>query len=246
MEPHSATTVATDASASAKILYDAITFDDVLLLPGRSDFVPIDADTSTQLTRNIRLNVPLLSAPMDTVTEAKLAIALAQHGGLGDIHKNMSPDDQVREVTKVKRSANGVIREPQTLPPDQPVSAARHLMREQNISGVPITDNGSSRGKVVGILTRRDLKFLEDDARPIAEVMSKDPLITGPAEMDLESAERIAPHEPRARPGDPDYTVHRRVGGAHVDQVDLDQARLGDSDLRGELRGGDSASDHLE
>ena len=191
MEPHSATTVATDASASAKILYDAITFDDVLLLPGRSDFVPIDADTSTQLTRNIRLNVPLLSAPMDTVTEAKLAIALAQHGGLGVIHKNMSPDDQVREVTKVKRSANGVIREPQTLPPDQPVSAARHLMREQNISGVPITDNGSSRGKVVGILTRRDLKFLEDDARPIAEVMSKDPLITGPAEMDLESAERI-------------------------------------------------------
>src|SRR5690349_16754532 len=144
-----------------KIITDAVTFDDLLLLPARSDFLPIDSDTRTRLTRRIELNIPLLSAPMDTVTEAALAIALAQEGGLGVIHKNMTVENQVREVVKVKRSANGIIKDPQTLPPDAPVSAARRLMREQNISGVPITHDGTAHGKVVGILTRRDLKFLE-------------------------------------------------------------------------------------
>src|ERR1043165_7079986 len=112
-----------------KIITDGITFDDVLLLPSRSDFLPIDADVSTRLTRRITLNIPLLSAPMDTVTEPALAIALAQEGGLGVIHKNLSIENQVREVVKVKRSANGVIRDPQTLPPEAPLSAPRPLTR---------------------------------------------------------------------------------------------------------------------
>jgi len=174
-----------------KIIIDGITFDDVLLLPARSDFVPIDADVSTRLTQNIALNIPLLSAPMDTVTEASLAIALAQEGGIGVIHKNMPIEDQVREVIKVKRSANGVIAEPQCLPPTAPVADARRLMREHNISGVPITEDGSPRGKVVGILTRRDLKFLEHDDRPIREVMTQQTLITGPPDTTLEQAEHI-------------------------------------------------------
>jgi IMP dehydrogenase len=182
-------------SMENKIVTDALTFDDVLLLPARSDFLPTDSDTRTRLTRRIELNIPLLSAPMDTVTEAALAIALAQEGGLGVIHKNLSIENQVREVVKVKRSANGIIRDPQTLPPTQPVSAARRLMREQNISGVPITEDGTSRGKVVGILTRRDLKFLEDDQRPIGQVMTKGKLITGGPDTTLIQAEQILNQE---------------------------------------------------
>jgi IMP dehydrogenase len=174
-----------------KIISDGITFDDVLLLPARSDLVPAQTDVSTQLTRNIRLNIPLLSAPMDTVTEAALAIALAQEGGLGVIHKNLSIEDQVREVLKVKRSANGVITDPVTLPPDAPVSAARHLMREQNISGVPITEGGAHNGRVVGILTRRDLKFLPRDDQPLHQVMTRGRLITAPPDTTLEQAEQI-------------------------------------------------------
>ena len=175
----------------AKIVADGITFDDVLLLPARSDFIPADADVSTQLTRRIRLNIPLISAPMDTVTESSLAIALAQEGGVGVIHKNMSVDAQVREVLKVKRSANGVITDPVTLRPDAPVSEALRVMREQNISGVPITESGQSDGKVVGILTRRDLKFLSDMDQPLHNVMTKDRLITAPPDTDLSQAERI-------------------------------------------------------
>ncbi len=174
-----------------KIISDGITFDDVLLLPARSDFVPAQSNVSTRLTRRITLNIPLLSAPMDTVTEAALAIALAQEGGLGVIHKNLSIENQVREVVKVKRSANGVIRDPQTLPPDAPLSAARKLMTEYNISGVPITQDGTSRGKVIGILTRRDLKFLEEDQKPIAQVMTRESLITAPAGTTLAQAEQV-------------------------------------------------------
>ena len=129
----------------AKIISDGITFDDVLLLPARSDFVPADTVVSTQLTKRITLNIPLLSSPMDTVTEGSLAIALAQEGGLGVIHKNMTVDAQVREVTQVKRSANGVITDPVILGPDAPVGEARRLMTEQNISGVPITHTGRQR-----------------------------------------------------------------------------------------------------
>src|SRR5690349_18116893 len=123
-----------------KIQHDGITFDDVLLIPARSDFVPSDADTHTRLTRSIELNIPLISAPMDTVTEAALAIALAQEGGIGVIHKNLSVENQAREVEKVKRSENGVIVDPITLPPSATVGLARRVMREYNVSGIPIVD----------------------------------------------------------------------------------------------------------
>src|SRR5689334_25080811 len=123
-----------------KILHDGITFDDVLLIPARSDFVPTDADTHTKLTRSIELNIPLISAPMDTVTEAALAIALAQEGGIGIVHKNLSIENQAREVEKVKRSENGVIVDPITLPASETIAAARKIMREYNVSGIPIVE----------------------------------------------------------------------------------------------------------
>src|SRR6476620_10902829 len=130
----------------SKIVYDAITFDDVLLIPSRTDFVPSEADTKTRVTRNIEINVPLLSAPMDTVTESALAIALAQEGGLGIIHKNLSREAQAREVDKVKRSENGVIVDPITLPPTATVGTARRVMREYNVSGIPIVEGGDASG----------------------------------------------------------------------------------------------------
>src|SRR5881398_50739 len=139
-----------------RIAYQGITFDDVLLEPSYSDVVPCDTDVRTQLTRRIRLNIPILSSPMDTVTESDLAIALAQEGGIGIIHKNMSIERQTREVDKVKRSENGIITDPITLPPDETVRTARRIMEQQNISGVPIT----VEGQLKGILTRRDLRFL--------------------------------------------------------------------------------------
>jgi len=177
----------------SKIIYEAITFDDVLLLPAASEVVPGSTDLSTQLTARIRLNIPLLSAPMDTVTEAALAIALAQEGGLGVIHKNMDIDAQVREVAKVKRSANGVILDPQTLGPSAPIAAASHLMRQQNISGVPITETGDRHGKVVGIITRRDLLFADGQPQdqPIREVMTAQNLVTAKPGTTLDQAERI-------------------------------------------------------
>ncbi|NLW83740.1 MAG: IMP dehydrogenase [Phycisphaerae bacterium] len=172
---------------TAKIVGEGITFDDVLLVPARSDFVPTQADTRTRLTRNVAINIPLVSAAMDTVTESALAIALAQEGGIGIIHKNLTVEAQQREVVKVKRSENGVILDPVTLSPDLPVTAARRLMNEQNVSGVPIVDGS----KLVGILTRRDLKFLTDDAVKIREVMTKSNLVTGPAGTTLEQAKVI-------------------------------------------------------
>src|SRR5471032_2644210 len=126
-----------------KILHDAITFDDVLLIPSRSNFVPADADTHTRLTRKIEMNIPLISAPMDTVTESALAIALAQEGGIGIIHKNLSVTDQAREVEKVKRSENGVILDPITLPPTATVGTAKRVMREYNVSGIPIVEDAA-------------------------------------------------------------------------------------------------------
>ena len=140
-----------------RIAYQGITFDDVLLEPGYSEVVPKEVDTRTQLTRGIRLNIPVLSSPMDTVTESELAIALAQEGGLGVIHKNLSVDRQTREVEKVKRSENGIISDPITLPPDESVGTARRIMEQHHISGVPIT----VKGYLKGILTRRDLRFQE-------------------------------------------------------------------------------------
>lgn len=174
-----------------KIISDGLTFDDVLMLPGRSDVLPNKTDVSTHLTRKIPLNIPLVSAAMDTVTESALAIALAQEGGIGIIHKNLSASEQVGEVIKVKRSANGVITDPVTLPPDAPAGRARDLMHEQKISGVPITTDGSTNGKVVGIITRRDLMFLTDDSLPIREVMTSERLVTGTPDTTLENAEAI-------------------------------------------------------
>lgn len=170
-----------------KLLGDAITFDDVLLVPARSNVVPKDVDTSTQLTKNIQLKIPLLSAAMDTVTEGRLAIALAQEGGIGIIHKNLAPEAQAREVAKVKRSENGIINDPLTLRPNESTATAREKMVTHGVSGFPIVEAG---GKLVGILTRRDLKFLSED-KPIAEVMTKDNLVTAPPETSLDKADRI-------------------------------------------------------
>ena len=170
-----------------RIIGDGITFDDVLLIPGYSQVVPRDVDTSTRLTRGIRIYIPIVSAAMDTVTEAALAIALAQEGGIGIIHKNLSIEGQCREVEKVKRSANGVIPDPVTLGPEERVATAQRVMEEHNISGIPIT----RAGRLVGILTRRDLKFLEDPKVAIADVMTRGKLITAAASTTLELAERI-------------------------------------------------------
>ncbi|MHC4998811.1 MAG: IMP dehydrogenase, partial [Planctomycetota bacterium] len=170
-----------------KIVAEGITFDDVLLIPARSDFVPSQANTTTQLTRNIAINIPIISAAMDTVTESALAIALAQEGGIGIIHKNLNIEAQKREVTKVKRSENGVIQDPVTLSSDLLVTEARQLMKEQNVSGIPIVDGG----KLAGILTRRDLKFLKDDSVRIKDVMTAENLVTGPADTTLEQAREI-------------------------------------------------------
>jgi len=168
--------------------YQGLTFDDVLLEPRYSDVVPAEVDVTTRLTRRITLNLPLVSSPMDTVTEAEMAIALAREGGLGIIHKNMSLERQIEEVEKVKRSANGIIFDPQTLPPNATVGRAREIMAQYNVSGLPITTNG---GHLVGILTRRDLRFLETGDRPISEVMTKENLVTATGTVTLEEAEKI-------------------------------------------------------
>lgn len=170
-----------------RIAYQGITFDDVLLEPGYSAVLPKQVSIRTHLTAKIPLDIPILSAPMDTVTEAELAIALAQEGGLGVIHKNMTVDEQAREVDKVKRSENGIIVDPVTLPPDANVDEARELMRGHNISGVPITVGGILKG----ILTRRDLRFLESNDLRIEEVMTRENLVTAPANTSLEEADRI-------------------------------------------------------
>ena len=165
-----------------------LTFDDVLLEPRLSDVVPADVDVSTQLTSRIRLNIPLLSSPMDTVTESEMAIALAQEGGIGVIHKNLSIERQTEEVEKVKRSANGIIRNPATLPPDATLARAREIMDQYNVSGLPIT---LPDGRLEGIVTRRDLRFQEDWAVPISKVMTHEHLVTAMGTVTLEEAEKI-------------------------------------------------------
>src|ERR1700747_300852 len=172
---------------------EALTFDDVLLLPARSDVVPAQANTQTQLTRNIRLNIPVVSAAMDTVTESHMAIAIAQQGGLGIIHRNLSIEQQANEVDKVKRSESGMIVDPVTMSPDAKVSDALEVMRKYKISGVPITQKD---GRLVGILTNRDLRFETRFDIPIRNVMTKDHLITVPVGTTLEEAEKIL-HEHR-------------------------------------------------
>ncbi len=173
------------------VIHEGITFDDILLVPQFSALTPDQADTSSRLTRNITLNIPLISAPMDTVTESALAIALAQEGGIGIIHKNLSPEGQAREVAKVKRSENGVITDPITLGPEDSVQRALDLMQEQNVSGFPVTEGGDPRHRVVGILTRRDMKFIDSPNARIGDVMTKENLVTAPPETPPEQAEKI-------------------------------------------------------
>lgn len=171
-----------------RITRQGLTFDDVLLEPGYSEMLPSEVDLSTSLTRNIPLNAPIVSSPMDTVTESDMAIAMAQLGGIGIIHKNMPPERQAQEVYRVKRSEHGVIVDPVTLPPETSVAEASRLMDERNIGGVPIT---TADGRLVGILTRRDLRFLESKDSPIADVMTKDKLVTAAENTSLGEAEKL-------------------------------------------------------
>ena len=160
-------------------------------MPRHSDVLPTQVDVSTRLTRNIRLNVPLVSAAMDTVTESRLAIAMAQHGGLGVIHKNLSIEEQASEVDRVKRSESGMIVNPITLSPTHRIYEALDLMKKFSISGVPITEDGSKEGRLVGILTNRDLRFETNVTRPIADVMTREHLITVPVGTTLDAAREI-------------------------------------------------------
>ena len=169
----------------------ALTFDDVLLVPRQSEVEPGDVDVATHLTRNVTLNVPIISSAMDTVTESRLAIAMAQLGGMGVIHKNLSIDQQTAEVDRVKRSESGMIVNPITLAPTARIIEALELMKQYRISGVPITEDGSTEGKLVGILTNRDLRFEERVGRPIAEVMTRKNLITVPVGTTLQDAQTI-------------------------------------------------------
>ncbi|WP_303862618.1 IMP dehydrogenase [Alkalibaculum bacchi] len=170
-----------------KILKEGLTFDDVLLIPAHSEVLPNQVELATVLTRKIKLNIPIISAGMDTVTEAKLAIAMARQGGIGIIHKNMSIEDQAMEVDKVKRSEHGVIVDPFFLSPDHVVGDALELMERYRISGVPITVDG----KLVGIITNRDLRFENDPTKRIEDAMTKDDLVTAPEGTNLEEAESI-------------------------------------------------------
>jgi IMP dehydrogenase len=172
-------------------LATALTFDDVLLVPQHSMVLPYQVDVSTRLTRRIRLNVPILSAAMDTVTESRLAIAMAQHGGLGVIHKNLSIEEQASEVDRVKRSESGMIVDPITLSPSNRIYEALELMKKYRISGVPITDDGGKEGRLVGILTNRDLRFETKLDRPIGDIMTREDLITVPVGTTLDAAREI-------------------------------------------------------
>ena len=170
-----------------KIIGDGITFDDVLLVPSYSEVIPNQVNLTTHLTKKIQLNIPLMSAGMDTVTEHRMAIAMARQGGIGIIHKNMSIEAQAEEVDKVKRSENGVITDPIYLSPENTLEDANNLMAKFRISGVPITENG----KLVGIITNRDLKFEEDFSRKIKECMTSENLVTAREGVTLEDAKKI-------------------------------------------------------
>ena len=172
----------------SKLLYEALTYDDVLLLPGYSEVLPRDTDTETQLTRNIRLNIPLISAAMDTVTEYQLAISMALEGGLGFIHKNMSIEQQANQIRKVKRSQSGMILDPVTLDINSTVKDAVDIMREYKIGGIPVIDQ---HNKLAGIITNRDLRFHKDLTSPVVDIMTKDNLITADEGIDLNKAEDI-------------------------------------------------------
>ena len=173
---------------SEPVMEEGITFDDVLMPPQKSDVVPSEVDTSSRFSRNISVNIPIASAAMDTVTEGRLAIALAEQGGIGIIHKNLPPLQQAKEVEDVKRSANGIISDPVKLNPDDYVSVALDIIEERKLSGIPIVEGDN---KVVGILTRRDLRFQHQHDMPIRDVMTKDKLVTSPPDTSLEQAKEL-------------------------------------------------------
>ncbi|MFH1377361.1 MAG: IMP dehydrogenase [Planctomycetota bacterium] len=176
-----------------RIISEALTYDDLLLIPAASKVVPSHTDVSSRLTRRIRLNIPILSAAMDTVTEHALAVALAQEGGIGIIHRNMPAELQALEVSKVKRTASGVITKPHTLTPEHTIADVRAMLEQHNISGIPIVTSSEScaLGKVVGILTRRDLRFQHDPAVKVGDVMTKERLVTAPPNTSLQDAQDI-------------------------------------------------------
>ncbi|MBI3443821.1 MAG: IMP dehydrogenase [Magnetospirillum sp.] len=174
------------------IIKEALTFDDVLLVPAESNVLPAQADTRTRLTKSIELGIPLLSAAMDTVTESRLAIALAQDGGIGVIHKNLDMDAQAAEVRKVKKFESGMVVNPLTIHPDQTLADALRLMADYKISGIPVVERGS--GKLVGILTNRDVRFANDASQPVYELMTKDELVTVREGVDKEEAKRLLHH----------------------------------------------------
>lgn len=173
---------------NSKFLFEALTYDDVLLVPAYSEVLPRETDTTTQLTKNIKLNIPIVSAAMDTVTEAELAISIALEGGLGFIHKSMKIDAQAEQVRKVKRSQSGLILDPITLNINSTVRDAEHIMREFRIGGIPVVDEG---GKLIGIITNRDLRFQKDLSLPVERIMTKENLITAPEGITLDKAESI-------------------------------------------------------
>ncbi len=213
---------------------EALTFDDVLLKPRASDFIPSEADTSTKLTKNITLAVPIISAAMDTVTESSLAIAMAQQGGMGCIHKNLSITEQAVEVQTVKKFESGMVVDPLTIPPDAVLSDALNLMSENHISGVPVVEKGSR--KLVGILTNRDVRFASDRKQPVRELMTKENLITVQKNISREDAKRLL-HKHRIEKllvVDDDY---RCIGLITVKDIEKAQAYPNASkDERGRLR----------
>ena len=173
---------------NSKIALEGLTFDDVLVVPRYSEVLPRDVNTSVQLTRNLRLNIPIMSAAMDTVTESGMAIAMAREGGIGIIHKNMTIARQAEEVKKVKRSESGMIMEPVTLPADAVLQEAVHLMRDHKIGGIPVVNE---KNQLVGIITNRDLRFEKDLDKKVSEVMTRENLITAPLGTDLKGAQEI-------------------------------------------------------
>lgn len=185
-----------------KFAKEGLTFDDVLLVPQESNFLPREVDLSTRLTNKIKLNIPMMSAAMDTVTESNMAIAVAREGGIGIIHKNMSMEEQAAEVDKVKRSEHGVIVDPFSLSPEHTLADAEQLMAKYKISGVPITEGE----RLVGILTNRDLKFETNYAKKIKDCMTKDHLITAPVGTTLEDAKEILRKN----------KIEKQIGRAHV------------------------------
>ena len=219
-----------ELSYEEKFGREGLTFDDVLLVPAESSVLPNDVRTATRLTRTIALEIPIVSAAMDTVTEARLAIALAREGGIGILHRNLSIADQVAEVDKVKRSESGMIVEPVTLRPDDSVADALELMARYRISGVPITDDG---GVLVGILTNRDLRFESNVRQPVSALMTSRNLVTAPVGTTLDEANEILHRHkieklPGRRRGRPAQGPDHRQGHPEADRVPArDEGRAG-------------------